>query len=120
MSIETINKRLKILSDLKDEMNKIKAVFDETLEEDPTYQKIQEETAKVKEETKTKKDRVMASSTIKDLSEQIKKLRDDMKENREILAQELADYYKDSGLLQITDTEGNTKRIIFSAKLVNS
>ncbi|RJR27017.1 hypothetical protein C4561_04550 [candidate division WWE3 bacterium] len=120
MSIDTINKRLKILSDLQEEMNKARNVFDDTLENDPAYQEFQEEIKKVKEESSVKKDKILTSPTVRDLQEQMKKIREDIKENKEILAQELADYYKESGSLQITDEEGNTKRIIFSVKLVNS
>jgi len=73
------------------------------------YQKIKE-----------KKDKVTSSPTLKNMDEEMKQLRQDVKENKEVLAQELADYYKDSGSLEIIDGEGNTKRIIFSVKLVKS
>jgi hypothetical protein len=120
MSIETITKRLKILSDLQDEMNKIKALYDESLENDAAYQAVKEENAKIAAEAKEKKEKVTSSPTLKNMDEQMKELRDDIKENKEVLAQELADYYKDSGSLEITDAEGNIKRIKFSVKLVNS
>lgn len=120
MSIETITKRLKILSDLQDEINKIKTLYEESLENDAAFQKVQEEINKVKAEMKEKKDKVTASPTLKNMDEQLKQLREDIKENKEILAQELADYYKDSGSLEIVDEDGNTKRIKFSYKLVNS
>lgn len=119
MSIETINKRLKILSDLQEELNKAKSVLDEKLEDDPNYQKFQEEQIKFKEEAKEKKDKVLKTQTIKAIDDEVKNLRTEIKENKEILAMELADYYKDSGILEITDQEGVVKRIIFSAKLVN-
>ena len=120
MSIETINKRLKIISDLEEELNKIRNMFEDTLDNDAAYQQFQEEISKVKEESKAKKEKILTSPTVRDLQDQIKKSRDEIKENKEILAQELADYYKESGSMQITDPEGNTKRIIFSVKLVNS
>lgn len=115
-----ITKRLKILSDLQEELNKVKEVMTESLENDPEYQALQEETQKFKEEVKEKKTKVTSNETLKAMDQQVKELRDDIKENKEILAQELADYYKESGSLQIVDDEGNTKRIVFSAKLVNS
>ena len=65
MSMENITKRLKIMSDLQDEINKIKNLMEESLENDPQYQELQEATNKVKEETKQKKEKVMSSSTIK-------------------------------------------------------
>lgn len=119
MNTETINKRLKIISELQEELNKVKAIMEETLEDDITYQKMQEEAMKIKEEAKMKKEKVLATPKIVDFSDQIKKIREDMKEHKEMLAQELADYYKESGSLEIEDTDGNTKRIVFSVKLMN-
>lgn len=119
MSLETITKRLKIISDLQEELNKVRTLLEETLENDPAYQELQEVSTKAKEETKIKKDKVMTTTTVKSFNDQIKEFRDELKENKEILAQELADYYKESGSLEIVDEEGNTKRIIFSVKLVN-
>lgn len=119
MSIETINKRLKILDDLQEELNKAKNILDETLEDDPNYQAYQDEKAKVAEETKAKKEKVMTRETVKVLDDEVSELRKEIKENKEILALELAEYYKESGQLEFKDNEGNIKRIIFSAKLVN-
>lgn len=115
-----INKRIKILTDLQEEMNKIKSLLDESMENDANFHAIQEESAKFKEETKMKKERLMANPSVKAMQEQLKKIRDDVKETKEILSQELADYYKESGSLEYTDDSGETKRIIFSVKLVNS
>jgi len=120
MSIEKVTKRLKIISDLQEEINKLKSLLDESLENDSQYQELQEVQNKVKEETKVKKDRIMASPTIRNFEEQLKGLRDDIKDNKSALGQELADYYKESGSLEIVDEEGNTKRVVFSVKLVNS
>ena len=118
MSMEKITKRLKIISDLQEEINKIRALVEESLESDSNYQELQEAVSKMKEETKVKKDKVMSSSSIKSMQDQLKEIRDDMKDHKTALAQELADYYKESGSLEIVDEEGNPKRIIFSAKLV--
>ncbi|MBP7928166.1 hypothetical protein KAZ57_03395 [Patescibacteria group bacterium] len=119
MSTDTITKRLKILSDLNEELNKIKALYDESLENDPKYQEIQEEQNKVKDQYKEQRAKILEDTTFADLNNQVKELRQDIKENKEILAQELADYYKDSGSLEIVDEEGNTKKIVFSAKLIS-
>jgi hypothetical protein len=114
-----ILKRLKIITELSEELNKAKAALDEKLEDDPAYQKFQTEQLQIQEETKQKKDKIMTTQTIKAMDEELKNLRKEIKENKEILAVELAEYYKDNGSLEITDDEGNVKRIVFSAKLVN-
>lgn len=119
MSTESINKRLQILQDLQDELNKAKSLYDESLENDQVYQEIQEESEKLRGEVAMKKQKLLSTQTYQDMAEQARRLREEIKEHREILSQELADYYKESGLLEIIDQEGNTKRIKFSAKLVN-
>lgn len=118
MSIETINKRLKIISDLQEELNKAKNALDEKLEDDPAYQKFQEEQTKISEEIKAKKEKILVAPTLKSMDNELRKIRQEIKENKEFLAVELADYYKESGSFEITDEDGNTMRIVFSAKLV--
>jgi phosphoglycerate-specific signal transduction histidine kinase len=121
MSEETtnmINKRLEILANLQEELTKIKALYQETLENDPKYQEIQEQSKKFREETKEKRAKIKDSETMQKIDEQIKLLRDDIKQNREVLAQELADFYKDNGTMVITDNEGRKRRFVFSFKFI--
>ena len=119
MNLETVTKRLKIISDLQEELNRIRALRDESLENDPQYQQFQEETTKIREESKVKKDKILSTPTVKPMLDDIKKLRDEINENKEILAQELIDYYKESGSMEIVDQDGNTKRMKFSVRLVS-
>ena len=115
-----IDKRLTIISDLQDEINKLKALYEESLENDPQYQEMQEQEAEVKKEVKVKKEKVLLNSTYQNFQVQIKDLRKEIQENKEILAQDLVDYYKETGSLEVEDEEGNAKRIKFSARLVNA
>ena len=119
-STERIQNRIKILEDIKKETKKLKAVYQETIEEKQSNQEIQEEKKKMREQQQEHKLKVMKDPQLSEYDLQLKELAQDMKENKEILAQELADYYKDTGSQEITDDEGNRKRIIFSAKLVKS
>lgn len=120
MSIEIIQKRLKIINDLQAEINKSKQVYDETLENNPIYQEVQmkeEEVKKIKEASKEKVEKVKENPTLKGINNQIKELKEELKSNKEALSQELADYYRESGSMEIIDLDGNTKHIRFSAKL---
>ena len=118
MSTDTIKKRLKIISDLQEEVNKVKAVYEESLEDNPVYQEIQKAAEQLKEETKDKKQKVRLAPTIMAMDNEMKDLRKQIKENREVLAAELVEYYKETGSMEVTDSEGVTKRILFSAKLI--
>jgi hypothetical protein len=118
MSTDKITNRLKIISDIQDEMKKVRVLYNEELEQDQSYLELQEERKKVRDQNKTHKLRTLNNPTFNEYEQQLKELREDMKENKEILAQEIADYYKESGKMEIVDEEGNTRRVVFSVKLV--
>ena len=118
MSKEIIQKRMKIIEDLREELNKINALYKESLDEDPIYQEVQEQEKSFKESNKEAKDSVMEKPVIKEFKEQLKDLRKEIKENRDVLAQELAEYFKETGEMEVEDADGNVKRMIFSVKLV--
>ncbi|KKT11441.1 MAG: hypothetical protein UV89_C0014G0010 [candidate division WWE3 bacterium GW2011_GWB2_43_22] len=119
MNLDIVTKRLKIISDLQEELNGVKAAYQESLENDPAYQELQEEASKFRESSKDKKIQVVSSQTMKAMADQMKELKTEITENKDILGQELADYYKESGSMEITDEDGNVKRIVFSVKLIN-
>ena len=119
MSTTNINKRIKILEDLQVELNKLKALYEESLENDTQFQETQEAETKVRNELKEKKVKILANSTYENFREQMKELKQDIKENKEALSQELVEYYKESGNQEIVDEEGREKIIKFTAKLVN-
>ena len=81
--------------------------------------KIVEEVNKVKNEHKEKTESILNKTSYKDIQEEIKKKRTEIKENKEVLSMELVDLYRESGLPEVEDTEGNIKRMKFSVKLVD-
>jgi hypothetical protein len=119
METGVIQKRLKILDDLVHEVTKLKGDLEDALMDNPIYGKMLEEEEETKKVKKEKKDKIMSTATIKGYQEEIKEKMQEIKENREILAQELVDYYKDNGTLEITDADGNVKHMKFSVKLVS-
>ncbi|MFA5776008.1 MAG: hypothetical protein WC988_00360 [Patescibacteria group bacterium] len=114
-----IQKRLKILDDLIHEINKLKGDLEDALMDDPNYSKMLEEDEETKKSRKEKKDKITSTAVIKGYQEEIKEKMQEIKDNREILSQELVDYYKDNGTLEIVDADGNVKRMKFSVKLVS-
>ena len=119
MESGVIQKRLKILDALRQEINKLKADLEDALMEDPNYGKFLEQEEENKKGRKEKKDRIMTAAVVKGYQEEIKEKTQEVKENNEILSQELVDYYKESGTLEITDADGNVKHMKFSVRLVN-
>jgi hypothetical protein len=117
-----IQRRIKIIGDLQVELNKLKGNYDESLENNPMYQEAQkqeEEVKKIKESAKVKVEKVKENPTLKGMMDQLKELKEEIKSNKEALSQELADYYKESGSMEILDPEGNVKHIKFNARLTN-
>ncbi len=121
--LDMINRRLKIISDLEAELNKVRGLYEESLDGDTKYREIQEkeeEFKKAKNEAKVEKEKVLENPTLKTMQDKLREIREEIKEHKEALGQELAEYYRDSGSMEITDADGNVKRIKFSAKLINS
>jgi len=118
MNKDMILKRLKILSDLQKELNSIKENYEQMLENDKGYQEILEQVKKVKDETKEKQQKIVDNNLYKSVNMQLKEKRQEIKENREALSQELIDYYRENGTLEIEDEDGNKKTIKFSVRLV--
>ena len=119
MSLNMIRERLKIISDLNEELNRLRALYDESLENDSHYMDFKEKETEFKKEAKSVKEKLDENKTIKAMNDELKDLRADIKDNKELLAQELADYYKESGQMDFEDLEGHKKRIVFSVRVVD-
>ena len=119
MPTEMIEKRLKIISDLRDELKKLKEHYDEALESDAQFQEIHQTLEKVRNEVKDKQNKILTNSVYKAVYDELKNKRIELKENREALAQELVEYYRESGSMEITGSDGNIKKVKFSVRLVS-
>ena len=113
MNTDMINKRMKIIEDIQAELNKLKTHYEEALENDAGFQKVQEEVEKVKEE------KILTNNAYKAINDQLKEKRLELKEQKEALSQELVDYYREHGTPEIEDNDGNVKRMKFSVRLVS-
>lgn len=115
---EMIAKRLKIIDDTAHELRKLMDHLQDVLETDADYQQVLEEEKKVKDETKDKSVKVKEKPSYRAINDEIKAKRQELKELKEILSQELLEYYKESGELKIEDADGKVKKMVFSVKLV--
>jgi hypothetical protein len=116
-TIEVVRRRLTILEKAKEELKKHKEMYDDALGNNPTYAAIEKE---VKDVTQKKKDATAQLSKQPALIEtmsQIKNLREDIKSNEVSLADELMEYYKTAGVMEIEDSEGNVQEFVISIKL---
>ncbi|HXK52669.1 hypothetical protein H6802_00560 [Candidatus Nomurabacteria bacterium] len=116
---QVIKRRLKIIDDLTTELRELKSQIDDSLENNPDLQELEEQMTQVREAVKEKKQKALETESHKRLQEEIRQKRQEITENKETLSQELADYYAQSGLMEIEDHEGNIKKMKFSVKLVS-
>jgi len=117
MQTDSIQKRIQIMEDMKNELRVLNDMLKETLEKDPEYAKTEEEKSKIKEEATVVKNKAYDKSDVRKILEQIKEKRDDIKEAQETLSLELIEYYKENSVLTIEDGEGHVRELKISVKL---
>jgi hypothetical protein len=119
MNIELISKRLKIIEDMQEELKKIRNSIQDALESDADFQALQETVNQNRVAVKESRDRISEKAIIKELEAQMKEKRKELKEIKEVLSQELADYYRSEGSMEVEDHNGDIKRMKFSVSLVS-
>lgn len=123
MEEQTIIKRLSILRELEQDLSILKEQYDDAVNNDPEYQRAQDEMedlkTQIREKNTTVKEKVLEKTSYKNLREDIKEKKDEIKNHKEILSHELVEYYKDTGVTEIEDDLGDVKKMKFNVKLVN-
>ena len=104
---------------MQEELKKIRNSIQDALESDTDFQALQEAVNQNRVAVKESRDRISEKATIKELEAQMKEKRKDLKEIKEVLSQELADYYRSEGSMEVEDHNGDIKRMKFSVSLVN-
>jgi len=119
MNQELITKRLKIIEDLQEEIKKIRNSIQDALDNDADYQALQETINNNRVAVKESKDKISEKAVIKELELQLKEQRNALKEIKEVLSQELADYYRQEGTMEVEDHNGDIKRMKFNVSLIS-
>ena len=99
---------------LKEQNNMLNDAF----ENDAEYADIQKKSQEVQKAKKTIKARIINEPAIAMLDDKVSNLRSQVKEAQSALSAYLLQYYTESGLLQITDSEGEIKELVTSVKLM--
>lgn len=116
-TIKLIQKRLKIIEDLKAELNTKQEMVKDVLENDSDYQEKLEKHDKAKKERDVRKQEILNQTNIAVINEEILETRKEINENKEVLSEELMVLYATEGVTQITDLEGNTREFKVSVRL---
>lgn len=104
----------KLQKDLKEQSGMLKGVY----EQDAEYAGIVEKEQDVKKLKATVKDRLMKDPAVALLEEKVTDLKGEVKDVRYALSQYLAQYYQESGLTQITGSDGEVRELVTTVKLV--
>jgi septal ring factor EnvC (AmiA/AmiB activator) len=102
----------------QDEAKKLKEMLDDIFTNDETYQlhlKEANDTAKTKNATKAQ---ILKRPQAADLDKKIKELKAEIRENQDSLSDYLQEYQRRSGVNEITTEDGQTREIVYTAKLI--
>jgi len=116
-TLKIILKRLKIIDDLKKDLNVKQEMIKDVLEGDADYQDRLEKSNKTKKDKDDRKKEILNQTNIATINEDILDTRKELSENKEILSQELMVLYANEGITQITDLEGNIREFKVSVRL---
>ncbi len=114
-----ITKRLEIIEQINEELKKIKNTIQDELDRDDDFQNLLVMSNEHKIKAKEVREKVAQKSVIKDLESQLKEKKQELKEIKEVLSQELADYYREEGTMEIEDHNGSIKRMKFNVSLIS-
>jgi len=104
----------KIQSSLKEQSSMLK----DALENDAEYATILEKVRTLSKEKKARQDKLMQEPGIALTESKIKDLKGQLKEVREAISDYLQQYFTQSGLRQITGTDGEIREIVTVLKLI--
>lgn len=117
MSLETIKKRIKIIHDLQERLRNIKDTSTGMIQDLLDVQEVESKYLSAKEEYDEKIKAVKGKPQIANALQEMKETKEEIKENKEIVSQELVEYYKETGSMEITDIDGTVYKVSFAAKL---
>lgn len=113
-----IKSHISSIDRLQEQVEKHQSLLDNIFENDSTYkehEKDAKEAARIKSATKQQ---ILKQPQAADLFNKVKTFRSELKEHKASLSDYLREYQKMSGLTEIEGDDGETREIVYSAKLV--
>lgn len=113
-----INGNIMDLERLQSSLKEQNAMLKDAFENDAEYAEVSEKAREVQKLKKAVKDKIIQDPAVALLNEKVTDLRAEVKETQEALSDYLTQYYQESGLRQITGTDGEVREIVTSVRLV--
>jgi len=114
-----VQRRLQVIRSMREDLRELNSHRKDILAENNEYNELVEKSKLVREQTAEKKKQILAIPEYDVVARQIKDTRVDIKDQEEALSQELVELYREEGLTEIEDSDGNTKKLKFSVRLIN-
>lgn len=116
---EMIKNNIASLETLREEMRKIREMFEDTFSGDPLYIEKAEEAKKAAKGKSEVRSRILQQPSVKEMADKIKHIRSEVSERQGALSDYLQEYQRISGLTQI-EADGQIHQIINTAKVVKA
>ena len=116
-TLEVVRRRLTVIENAKVELRKLKEMHNDAFLNDELYVKADKI---VKEATQKRKDiqnELAKQPAIADIAGKLKDLKEQIKSEEVSLADELMEYYKTAGVMEIEDADGNVREFQISIRL---
>ena len=115
--LEVVRRRLSILGKSEEELKVQKEMLSSLFENDPGYQEADAEVKEISKKKLDAKARISKTPQAQTLAAKIKELSDEIKDNKEMLSDELMQYYQTAGVTEIEDSDGNIQEFEIKVKL---
>lgn len=116
-TLDIVRRRITLLEKAKTELKTLKEMYDDTFLNNEEYVKAE---AEIKEVSKKKKDvqaQLSKQSQTVELKGKMTDLKEHIKENEESLSDELMEYYRTSGVMEIETEDGNVQEFTITVRL---
>ncbi len=116
-TLEIVRRRLAIIEKAAEELKKYKEMHDDAFANDPTFAAAD----KIVKDATNKRKEIMAmlakQPALAEVMGKVKDLKETIKSNQESLTQELMEYYRTAGVMEIEDADGNVQEFVFTIRL---
>lgn len=113
-----INLNIATIDRLKEEMQPVKEMIDDMLNNDPEYLELTKRAKEASTEKGARKKELLSQPQGKALEDKMSKLKEEQKEANDMISQLLAEYRQTTGANEFEGSDGELRTIVMIAKLV--
>lgn len=116
-TLDVVRRRLTVIESSKTELRKLKEMYNDSFLNDELYVKADKIVKEATQKRKEIQNQLAQQPAIADIAGKLKDLKEQIKSEEVSLADELMEYYKTAGVMEIEDADGNVREFQISIKL---